>query len=323
MALFRDSETGQDLPLHNIAHVADPVLAGGRGMPSPHSATPDDKEFEALSRKLEVPPGVTGFGNYLVWMVATRATDLVDAIYDSGVARPSREYQMPDGRHLPTQAMFAHFIVANQSGIDPARLPRDDGNIHGAQRSMSATMTHAMGEEPRRFRTEWLHGIAALCGLDENELRFLEIARSRLGMLLDPAALRKAVAATRAAGLPAGRHPARTGTVNGTSGVPRTQVVVGQVPREPLGFVGRDLIETLAVAAATGRAAVICAVTGLRGVGKTQLAAAYARQRLTDGWGLVGWINAESRQSLVTGLAAVAGRLGVADPRGDSEKSAS
>src|SRR6202044_2378567 len=35
------------------------------------------------------------------------------------------------------------------------------------------------------------------------------------------------------------------------------------------------------------------------------------------------WINAESRQSLVTGLAAVAGRLGVADPRGDSEKSAS
>jgi tetratricopeptide (TPR) repeat protein len=292
-------------------------------MPNPHSATPDDKEFEALSRKLEVPPGVTGFGNYLVWMVATRATDLVDAIYDSGVARPSREYQMPDGRHLPTQAMFAHFIVANQSGIDPARLPRDDGNIHGAQRSMSATMTHAMGEEPRRFRTEWLHGIAALCGLDENELRFLEIARSRLGMLLDPAALRKAVAATRAAGLPAGRHPARTGTVNGTSGVPRTQVVVGQVPREPLGFVGRDLIETLTIAAATGRAAVICAVTGLRGVGKTQLAAAYARQRLTDGWGLVGWINAESRQSLVTGLAAVAGRLGVADPRGDSEKSAS
>jgi tetratricopeptide (TPR) repeat protein len=296
-------------------------------MRNPHSATPDDKEFEALSRELEVPREVTGFGNCLVWMVATRAADLVDAIYDSGVARPSREYQMPDGHHLPTQAMFAHFIVANRSGIDPVRLPRDDGNIRGAQRSLSATMTHAMGAEPRRFRAEWLHGIAAVCALDEGELRFLESARSRLGMQLDPAALRKAVAATRGAGLPAGRHSSGTVTVPagppGTADAPRTPVVVGQVPREPLGFVARDLIETLAVAAATGQAAVICAVTGLRGVGKTQLAAAYARQRLADGWGLVGWINAESRQSLVSGLAAVAGRLGVADPRGDSEKSAS
>ena len=103
----------------------------------------------------------------------------------------------------------------------------------------------------------------------------------------------------------------------------RRRLVIGQVPREPLGFVARDLIDILAVAAATGRVAVICAVTGLRGVGKTQLAAAYARQRIADGWRLVGWINAETRQSLVTGLAAVAGRLGVADPRGDSEKSAS
>ena len=191
-------------------------------------------------------------------------------------------------------------------------------------------MTPAMGAEPRRFRAEWLHDIAALCALDERELRFLESARSRLGMQLDPAALRKAVAATRGAGLPAGRHSSGTVTVQagppGTADAPRTPVVVGQVPREPLGFVARDLIETLAVAAATGQAAVICAVTGLRGVGKTQLAAAYARQRLADGWGLVGWINAESRQSLVSGLAAVAavaGRLGVADPRGDSEKSAS
>src|SRR6202522_4645108 len=56
------------------------------------------------------------------------------------------------------------------------------------------TMTPAMGAEPRGFRAEWLHDIAALCALDERELRFLESARSRLGMQLDPAALRKAVA---------------------------------------------------------------------------------------------------------------------------------
>jgi hypothetical protein len=113
---------------------------------------------------------------------------------------------MSDGHHLPTQAMIAHFIVANQSGIDPARLPRDDGNIHKAQRSLSATMTYAMGAEPRRFRAEWLRGIAALCALDEKELRLLEHARSKLGTQLDPAALRQAVTATRATGLPADRQ---------------------------------------------------------------------------------------------------------------------
>jgi hypothetical protein len=61
------------------------------GMRNPHSAARNDDEFDALSRELEVPRGFAGFGNYLVWMVATRAADLVDALYDSGVARPSRE----------------------------------------------------------------------------------------------------------------------------------------------------------------------------------------------------------------------------------------
>jgi len=44
-------------------------------------------------------------------------------------------------------------------------------------------------------------------------------------------------------------------------------------------------------------------------VGKTQLAAAYARQRIADAWQLVAWLDATSRDSLVSGLQRVASEL--------------
>ena len=61
---------------------------------------------------------------------------------------------------------------------------------------------------------------------------------------------------------------------------------------------------------------------GLRGVGKTQIAAAYARARQATAGGLIGWVNAETRDVLLDGLHRVAEELGVADPEGDSLESA-
>ena len=104
--------------------------------------------------------------------------------------------------------------------------------------------------------------------------------------------------------------------------VANDQVIVGEIPREPLAFVKRQTLARLAAAASSGQTAVVCAVTGLRGVGKTQLAASYARDRIAQGCGLVGWVNAESRGSLLGDLARVAYAAGVADPEGDSAESA-
>jgi hypothetical protein len=81
------------------------------------------------------------------------------------------------------------------------------------------------------------------------------------------------------------------------------RVVVGDIPGPRLGLQPRPALLAQLNRASQGPPVVL---TGTRGVGKTQLAAAYARARLVSGWRLIAWIDARDGESLQAGLIAVA-----------------
>ncbi|MGW4533522.1 tetratricopeptide repeat protein [Nocardia sp. NPDC004340] len=145
----------------------------------------------------------------------------------------------------------------------------------------------------------------------------------KIGAPPDPAAAGQLASLESVAGEPDRAQDTAGVSSYAAAGVPGEsgRVVVGRIPRRAPHFVDRTQLEDLREALRTASVAVV--VTGMRGAGKTQVAAAYAREVIAAGdTPVVGWINAETRDSLYIGLVELAARVGVADPEGDSAVSA-
>jgi hypothetical protein len=129
--------------------------------------------------------------------------------------------------------------------------------------------------------------------------------------------LRGAVINFAVGGRPLGAAPPHVGQA------PAGPVVVGDIPRPPPAFQSRDCI-LAALREHPGERAVcvVHAITGMRGVGKTQAAAAYARERVTAEWRLVAWVNAETTATALDGLAETAAVLGIAGATDDQPAAA-
>jgi hypothetical protein len=212
-----------------------------------------------MGADLDLPDDVYGFGSWLLWVLATRATTVVDEAYAVGPARPSRHYGMADGHPVPTPSLVAWLLTAAEAGLPVAGLAQRDRRLDERQKVLRTVVSRAIGGEPRLFKESWLRDLAQLCGLGQAELDLLYRCRGEEGHPVNPDALRAAITRTLQNRPADGRR-----SLFGDGTAPRS------LPRDITSFTGREAeLETLVAAA--GGVVAVCAVGGMAGVGKTAL----------------------------------------------------
>ena len=100
------------------------------------------------------------------------------------------------------------------------------------------------------------------------------------------------------------------------------RLILGSRPALAPSFQPRNEMEALRRILEAGDVATVCAVQGMRGLGKSQLASAYAQNCENLKWRFVGWVNAEGRDQLIAELAAMSRQVPELAATDDPEEAA-
>ena len=100
---------------------------------------------------MELPGELYGFGNVLLWVLATRATQIVDLCYSDGPARPSPSYGTVDGHPVPTASLVAWLLVAGEFDLPVAGLTQRHPELAGRQHVLRTIMSRVLKGRPELF----------------------------------------------------------------------------------------------------------------------------------------------------------------------------
>jgi len=219
-----------------------------------------------MAEDLDLPDEIFGFGSWLVWLIATRATDLVDQMYETGPARRSGTWGTVQGHHVPTPSLIAWMLTADEASLSPHSLTGRDPKLDERQKVVRTLVSRALGQDARLFRDGWLRALALQCGFSDAELDLLMSSRDESHHPVDPQRLRDAIAGTFRS------RPASA---------PRSSQYVSAwrtLPRAITSFTGRETEIAQLNAALDAGEADVHVIGGLAGVGKSTLAVHVARQ---------------------------------------------
>jgi tetratricopeptide (TPR) repeat protein len=278
----------------------------------------------------DLPQEIDGFTDSLLWLVATRATSLVDRLFAAGLAhqhtgvRVRKDGAAPvgpvlaDGHHIPTPALIARLIAAGEMAHEHGvpgqdrpvwamNLPQllaaldEDGRTRVKRRmtALRTSVARAM-QAPPSFKESWIADLAAVCGLTPGEAELLRVSRGYGHEPVDREVLARVI--TRTLQSPAARRDDPAARRDHLGAAPSARRML---PREPAAFTGRE-DELRRLLAGTESDARVIAISGLPGIGKTALAVQAAHllaPRFPDGQfflGLGGDTPADPADALAT-----------------------
>src|ERR1700728_915782 len=127
-----------------------------------------------MGEDLELPGELYGFGSLLLWVLATRATQIVDQCYAASPARPSPSYGIVDGHPVPTPALVAWLLTAAEFDVPLDGLAeRRDPGLDRRQHVLRTIMGRVLQGRSELFENGWLDNLATICRLGEAERELL------------------------------------------------------------------------------------------------------------------------------------------------------